>query len=179
MKAIGALPTEERIQKMNRYQWLWYYFNLKEEEKIDRSIAIDDLDFITWFIDPERSKAVREERQKQREKAESEDTKYKEYNSSEDNEIVNNSFDEEINQYLNGAQFTELPSARGVSSNETREEFFDKAVAIEKFINENPEDTTFNMIPINNKNIKNLNYKDKTERQILNENLDNDLDIIF
>ena len=35
MKATGSLPTDERVKKMNDQQWLWYYLNILEDERLE------------------------------------------------------------------------------------------------------------------------------------------------
>ena len=68
MKAIGLPPSDPRVSQMNDAQWLWCYFNEMEDYKEDSEKWRDRLDFISWFINPEMAKSVREQRPQEREK---------------------------------------------------------------------------------------------------------------
>lgn len=58
MKATGSLPTDERVKKMNDQQWLWYYLNILEDERLEEEKWKARLDYIGWWINPELAKSV-------------------------------------------------------------------------------------------------------------------------
>ena len=53
MKSVGALPTEERVQKMSDIQWIWYYNNLVKDNEEEEALTKDKIDYLTFFINPE------------------------------------------------------------------------------------------------------------------------------
>lgn len=61
MKAIGMPPSDPRIRQMNDAQWLWCYMNAKQDEEEEEKMWKTRLDYIGWYIDPERAKSVMEE----------------------------------------------------------------------------------------------------------------------
>lgn len=60
MKATKALPTEDRVQRMNDQQWLWYYLNLLEDEGEEEKKNKMRMDYLGWYINPEQAKRVME-----------------------------------------------------------------------------------------------------------------------
>ena len=95
MRATGALPTEERVQKMNDYQWLWYYLNILEEEKTDAEDSKLRLDYLGSYINPDLARSVVNKEN---------NSKYQAshmFNSS--------SFEEEMKAAMQGEEFVEVP----------------------------------------------------------------------
>lgn len=184
MKATGALPTEDRVKKMNKTQWLWYYYNLKQSEKKKREEMDDIIEYLTFFINYDMAKSVRDKKNKN-------NSKYKEENVQNANEVYNDEFEKEIEGYLKNETFVELPSSNYKSSTESKDEFIERALQMEQLIQQNPDAEYFKEIEVprrrsnnrsefsENKNINLKENKDLTEEEILKMNEDNDLDIIF
>lgn len=61
MKAIGMPPSDPRVRQMNDAQWLWCYMNEMEDRKDDERMWKTRLDYMGWYVDPERAKSVMEE----------------------------------------------------------------------------------------------------------------------
>lgn len=167
MKATGALPTEERVRKMNNYQWLWYYLNLVQTKKDENEERDNIIDYVTFFINGEMAKKVQEQK-----KAVKSQGKYEETNVGYENEVYNDSFEQEIQAALNGQNFIELPSSDYKSSTESKDDFIARALQIEQLAQENPDDIRFKKIDVPTRGKRKL-----TEEEILKMNKDNDLDI--
>jgi hypothetical protein len=58
MRATNALPTEERVQRMNDVQWLWYYINLQKDLKEEEDTWKYRLLYIAQFINSEQVKNI-------------------------------------------------------------------------------------------------------------------------
>lgn len=169
MKAIGALPTEERVQKMNNYQWLWYYHNLQEEQKKTIDERNNLVDYITFFINPDLAKAVQEKKNLDKGK---DVRKRNELNS---NETYNDDFEKEFGKYFQNKEgFIELPNSNGMTLNETEEEFFKKAMKIQEYVQQNPQDTFFKELP----KAQRINKK-MSEEEIIKYSVENNMDMIF
>ena len=106
MKATSALPTEDRVKKMNDVQWIWYYLNIvKDNEELD----IEDknkLDYLTFFINPQLSEEINKNRKNISGKTDINDS----------NIQKNDFFEDEFKRALMEAgisedDFTELPSS--------------------------------------------------------------------
>lgn len=132
MRTVGALPTEQRCQSMNIRQWLWYFYNIQQEEKEEDKNKEAIIDYITTFINPELAQHIREDKQNNQNNS----TKYNQSQPLDANTTINTEFEEELKQML-GEDFenmTELPSSGGVQSNLTKEEFFDQVLAMQDYI---------------------------------------------
>lgn len=172
MKATGALPTEERVKKMNSYQWLWYYLNIMEEKKKNNEERDNIIEYLTYFMNHELARTVHEKRESEKNK------KYKEQNIQYSNEVYNDSFDEEIAKALQGQKVVELPSSNYKSSTESKDDFIERAIKIEQFVKQYPDNIYTKEIITNKNKIKpSKKIKDLSEEEILNMNSDNDLDI--
>lgn len=137
MKAVGALPTEERVLKMNKYQWLWYYYNIMEDKREDIKRQDNLIEYITSFINPELAKTVRDNKNKD--------------NDNDLNTTTNDSFEEELKAMLNGEKLTELPSSDGYNSNLSEEEFIERAEQFAELAKTDPNNPLIKMLPKNNK----------------------------
>ena len=135
MKAVNALPTEERVLKMNKHQWLWYYYNIVQDKKEEFKRQDDLVEYITSFINPELARTVREQRG---------DTSDQDFN-----EVVNDSFEEELKSMLQGEELTELPSSSGYNSYLSEEEFVKKAKMYEEIARTDPNNPLVKMLPRN------------------------------
>lgn len=60
MRAFGALPTEQRVKDLNEHQWMWLYQNLAKEKQDRTEEKMEDMDYISFFINPELAQKVRE-----------------------------------------------------------------------------------------------------------------------
>lgn len=170
MKSIGALPTEERVQKMNNYQWLWYYYNLQQEKNNEVKEKNAIVDYLTFFINPDLAKAVQEQRQLEESK------NAKKHNELKENETYNDDFEKEFGQYFNNKEdFIEIPNSSGMAVNETEEEFFERAMKIQEYIQYNPSNDIFKELPKAQK----LHKKPVTEEEIIKYSIDKNEDVIF
>lgn len=187
MKAVGALPTEERVQKMNTHQWLWFYFNLMEDKKQDNQDRDNIMDYLTAFINPEMAKAVRENREAT-----------KNENAQDLNTTVNTEFERELQAMMNGENFNEieedfenkedikksknksiqwkeLPSSGGYQSHLSEEDFIKRAQMFEEIARTDPTNPAVKMLPRN----KRLNELQMSEKQLLKNNENHNKDIII
>ncbi len=53
MRAVGALPTEERCLRMRDVQWMWYYRNMIEDLRENAKRRRDEIEYLAAFINPE------------------------------------------------------------------------------------------------------------------------------
>lgn len=53
MRAVGALPTEERCLRMRDVQWMWYYRNMIEDYKEDVKRKRNEIEYLAAFFNPE------------------------------------------------------------------------------------------------------------------------------
>lgn len=133
MKATGALPTEDRVKRMNTYQWLWYYFNILEEQEAKFKLQYDQIDYLSWFINPDMAKVIKEKNNRN-----NSDEKYEERNVTRENEVINDTFEDEIDKILNNEKHVDLPDSHYKSTTESKDEFFKRAMAFEEFLNNQP-----------------------------------------
>lgn len=188
MKAVGALPTEERVQQMNTYQWLWYYYNLVEDKKRDDEDRDNIVDYLTAFINPEMAKIVREKRDAT-----------KNSNASDLNTTVSTEFERELQAMMGTEDFEEieeetdnkedvsiakrkkrikwqeLPSSGGYQSHLSEEEFIKRAKMFEELARTDPNNPAIKLLPRN----KRLNQMQMSEKQLLKNNEYHDKDIII
>ena len=122
---------------MNKYQWLWYYYNIIEDKREDIKRQDDLVEYITSFINPELAKTVRDNKNKN--------------NNTNLNTTINDSFEEELKAMLNGEELTELPSSDGYNSNLSEEEFLERAEQFAKLAKTDPNNPLFKMLPRNKK----------------------------
>jgi len=167
MKYFNALPTEQRVKELNNAQYIWLYLNILEDKKQQIQERNDVLDYLKYFMNFDLAKAVDE----QKKKNEKSTSKYEERNVSNANEIYNDSFDAEIAKYLDNEKFVELPSSDYKYSTESKEEFIERALAFEQFLNsEQFNNSMFDDRLINNQNINNQN----NNKEIIDkENIEN------
>jgi len=133
MRATSALPTEDRVKKMNDVQWIWYYLNIiKDEEELN----IEDkskLDYLTYFINPQMAESVMKNKGKEIEgKSEVNHT----------NTQYNDLFDEELKKALSESgisedSFVELPSSDAAGDPYESEADFITRAMNEQFNNDN------------------------------------------
>lgn len=152
MKATHALPTEERVQRMNDVQWLWYYFGIQNDREEEEKLWKRRFLYMAQFVNYDMMKEVL---QKEIEADEAKNgksikhEKYKETNVTYDNQIVNSEFDEMLKEAMNGQEFSavELPGSNGAGdANESKDNFLDRVFANETFVN------NYNNDVINKKN---------------------------
>lgn len=138
MKAAGALPTEDRVKKMNDHQWLWYYYNLIEDDDEKEKLDKLKLDFLTWYINPELVKKVNDDKNNNA-KSES-----REVNPNNPNEVIihkaevtNDSFEDELNKALGKDSLTQLPDelSKG-NANESKDDFISRVIQNQESISE-------------------------------------------
>jgi hypothetical protein len=129
MHSFKALPTEQRVMNMNKFQWLWCYYNIIEEENKKIKNVNDIVEYMTYFMNMDLAKAVKENKEKK-------ESKYKETNIRNADEVYNDDFDAEVGEYLKNERFVELPSSNYKSCAETKDEFIDRALEMEKFANQ-------------------------------------------
>jgi hypothetical protein len=153
MKATKALPTEDRVQRMNDQQWLWYYLNLVEDEQEDEKRNKARMDYMGWWVNPELAKRVSDhekmEAKRQRNQAqgiteeEGLGARVEQDPNDPNKEIVyhetvkNDSFDEEVQRALaeaglNPEEAVELPDSTGAGDpTESQEDFLKRVMAMQ------------------------------------------------
>jgi hypothetical protein len=136
MKATGALPTEERVQKMNDQQWLWSYLNIIQDEEEEEKNWKHRLDYVGWFINEDKYKSVAsilKESNNNGQKQLNDNEEEKHYD--ENPVIVNDSFEEELRRALNDngenpGAFTELPDSNLIGNpNESKNDFISRVLS--------------------------------------------------
>lgn len=171
MKAIGALPTERRVQEMNNYQWLWFYHNLMEEKKKNNKERDDIIDYLSFFINPDMAKAVQEKKN---------NNNPMKKNELKSTESYNDEFEKEFGKFFeNKDEFIEIPNSGGMQNNENENEFFERAMKIQEFIQNNPNNEYFKELP-KAKRIKHKKQQhEMTEKEIIKYSVENNTDVIF
>lgn len=155
MYHVHALPTEQRVRDMNDYQWIWYWLNIQEQKKKHYKEVQDNIDYLSFFINPEIAQSVRNQREGGSSTGGAH-TEKNPYNPSQvtvyGNTTVDNDFDEKLKMFLkDGETFTDLKDERTPgNANESRDDFIARAMQMEKIVNEqnkqaqdagvNPED---------------------------------------
>jgi len=141
MRATSALPTEDRVKKMNDVQWLWYYLNIvKDDEESDIGDK-NKIEYLTYFINPEMAKGV----------AKNKDKEINKTRVNEANTQYNDFFDEELKKALMEANigedsFTELPGSDMTGDPDESEDDFLARVMNHQFSNENFNQPQFSKI---------------------------------
>ena len=149
MKSVGALPTEERVQKMSDIQWIWYYNNLVKDNEEEEALTKDKIDYLTFFINPELAKGV----------IKNENINNKNISIQKNDVYINDNFEAELKAALGDEQLTELPGAGGAGNeNMSSDEFLNMAIAMQSFVDQQ------------NLNIQNNNKENLDEEK----NIDND-----
>jgi len=175
MKAIGALPSEDRVQKMNDAQWLWCYLNELEDQGERLELEDAYLTGLHFAINPDYAKKVVEYKDKYKKgiKKNKIDKKYHEEESQlgEDKIVVtkepiySTEFEKELAEAMKGVEFTELPGDNFVGSNESEEEFLGRVIAMEQKVQKENEVANQQQNKIESK-----------KQDIIQELIDNDLD---
>lgn len=157
MKAIGALPTEERVQRMSEVQWLYCHYNINKDEEEEEIKWKARLDYLGLYIRPDVARSVIEadlkgEKQKENGNVSTSRTSVekKKVNSviSEDGNTefvvldtdINEGFESELRKALSGEniseqEFTELPDSQNAGNPfETQEDFLARVLANQNLI---------------------------------------------
>lgn len=143
MKAAGALPTEERVQKMNDHQWFFCYYQLLEDEKEEEERLKNKMDYMAFFMNPELAVKYREQQDSLKSQAEGKKTNipnmkaHEEVNPYNPNQIISygdttmdESFDEKIKMFMTDDQVTELSDdVQKGNAMESKEDFLARAMA--------------------------------------------------
>lgn len=133
MRAVGALPTEERCLRMRDVQWMWYYRNMIEDMRENAKRRRDELEYLAAFINPEGVQQVQMNRGV-------EDTgKGGTYtNSSGTMEVVrkstrvNDDFEREFREALGDEKLMDLGTEHQKGNmNETEGEFLSKVMSMQ------------------------------------------------
>ena len=158
MKAAGALPTEERVQKMSNIQWLWYYKNLVKDEEENESLIKSRIDYLAFFVNPQLHKSVNDIQN-----GKIYDDENNNFNISrpvKGDVYVNDSFEEELKAALGGEELTVLPdSSSAGNANMSQDDFLMMAQEMQQFFGE-----------------QNINAPADNENVIENDFDENDLD---
>jgi len=135
MKAVGALPTESRIQKMNDQQWLWYYLNILKDSEEDEKVWKTRFDYLGWFINPKLAKSVMGfENNIDNDDIDSDNIG--DIQVIQGDQVINSNFEDELRNALSSGgisedDFTELPSSTEIGNpNETEKQFLSKVLAL-------------------------------------------------
>jgi hypothetical protein len=142
MKASGALPTEDRVKKMNDHQWFYYYYQLLEDEKEEEERLKHKMDYMAFYMNPELAMKVREQEDSAKNgtlKPNNVDrTKaHEEINPNNPNQIisykdttVDDDFDKKMKMFMNENEITELSDdVRKGDATESKEDFLSRAIA--------------------------------------------------
>lgn len=174
MKATGALPTEERVQKMSDLQWLWYYRNLVKDEEEHNKGWQDRLDYIGWWINPKMAEGVMNSR-KNKDNATNKFDPKRDYEDQVKNApigqsivhehgdvVVNSSFEEELRRAMaeTGEEPTVLPES-GAAGNvaESKDDFIARAMAMQGMFD------GMDSIPHENDSIPHENDEEQSQTQ--------------
>lgn len=133
MKAVGALPTEERCRRMSDVQWMWFYMNILKDAKEEAEGTRDKLDYLAWFINPEQMQRVQERRKWEESGERKPGQAYHEVRGDREvvyhEERVNDSFERELAQAMGDEKGVELPDAQFKGNpNESKDEFIARAL---------------------------------------------------
>jgi hypothetical protein len=143
MKSAGALPTEDRVKKMNDHQWFYYYYQLLEDEKEEEEKLKNKMDYMAFYMNPELAVKYREQQDSLKSQAEGKKTNipnmkaHEEVNPYNPNQIISygdttmdESFDEKIKMFMTDDQVTELSDdVRKGNAMESKEDFLARAMA--------------------------------------------------
>lgn len=134
MKAAGALPTEERVQKMSNIQWLWYYKNLIKDEEENESLMKSRIDYLAFFVNPELHKSVMDIANGNIYKDENDEIIQKTPVPKKEGVYVNDSFEEELKAALGDEALTVLPdSSSAGNANMSQDDFLRMAEQMQQF----------------------------------------------
>jgi len=144
MKATGTLPTEERVQRMNDQQWLWFYFNLRKDEEEDDKKWKERLDYSGWYTNPNlaRSVMMQELVKDNPEAVKQMNMENGEYEDIKDT-VNNDTFEDEFKRALaqdglSEDAFTELPDSMNAGNpNESKTDFLNRVMANQELMNQN------------------------------------------
>lgn len=158
MRAAGALPTEERVQKMNDLQWLWYYRNIVLDEDEDNKSWQERLDYMGWWINPKMAEGVMNIKNGKKSNINSKPSEQEQIENApvgqsiinvEGNVVVNDSFEAELQKALaeSGQEVTVLPeSGSAGNAMESKDDFIARAMEMQNMF--------ANMPSMDNENIE-------------------------
>lgn len=156
MRAAGALPTEERVQKMNDLQWLWYYRNIVLDEDEDNKGWQERLDYMGWWINPKMAEGVMNIKNGKKANVNNKSSEQEQIENApvgqstinvEGNVVVNDSFEEELRRAMaeTGEELTVLPeSGSAGNAMESKDDFLARAMEMQNMF--------ANMPPMDNEN---------------------------
>ncbi|MFW6014949.1 MAG: hypothetical protein ACOCRK_00765 [bacterium] len=148
---------------MNDQQWLWYYFNLVEDEREDEKRWKSRLDYLGWYSNPKLAKSVMEqEKIKNGEMDEKESSNVNDDNTIEvqGDTAINTGFEEELKNALKDAgisedEFVELPDSKNAGNpNESKDDFLQRVMNMQDQLvnqNNNLENQSINDSKLNEK----------------------------
>jgi hypothetical protein len=139
MEAIGALPTEDRVKRMNDHQWLWAYFNVQKDEEEEEQKWKTRLDYMGWWANPQLAKSVAEHEHNKREGIQEEaGEKPGDEIIVEGDKAINDDFENELKLALKDAgmteeEFTELPDSHHVGNDyESQRDFLSRVASMQQ-----------------------------------------------
>lgn len=139
MRAVGALPTEQRVVDMSEIQWMWYYLNIIEDLKETEDATKVKLDYLAFFINPELFKSSQAQQNKGKNGRTSAHTVVSGNTETIYHDTkVNDDFDAMLAEAMNGEIPTELPDdvVKG-DAYESKEDFLDRVFNAEGFVKAN------------------------------------------
>ncbi len=172
MQEVKALPTEQRVKDMNDYQWLWYWYNMKETINEEEELEKAKRDYLCMFINPELWKHIREQdRLKSSGIGDGAHTEtYGNTQITYGDTTTDDDFDKKL-QYMmqnSNEEFTELPSSHEKgNASERPEDFFKRVMGNQEYVQEQ-----------NKQNILKHKKQEQQQQEKLDPNPDN-LDLIF
>lgn len=111
------MPNDPSIQSMNYVQWMWCYSNIIEDKKQEEEIWRHRLKYMGIFVNPEAVKKVAEYENKVDSKGMSNKSTISHNNYEDESIYVNDEFEKEFQEAINGNKFVELP--QGTYGDET------------------------------------------------------------
>lgn len=154
MKSAGALPTEDRVKKMNDHQWFYYYYQLLEDEKEEEEKLKNKMDYMAFYMNPELAMKVREQENSLEAQAKglkpnkvNKTKAHEEVNPNNPNQIisykdttVDEDFAKKMKMFMNEDEITELSDdVRKGNATESKEDFLSRAIANTKMADKENE----------------------------------------
>lgn len=141
MRAAGALPTEQRVKDMTDAQYLWYYLNLVEDRQEEMDIRRSELDYLSYFINPDMAKVVQESRNNENKGTSVRTVTNGNVTTTYKDNIVNADFEKELEEALNGEPLTELGSSTEKGNKyESKDNFLQRVQSFGKVVKQQQEE---------------------------------------
>jgi hypothetical protein len=162
MKAFNLLPSSPILREMNEAQWIWCYLNLLEDQGEKEELWKARLKYMGLFVNPDAVKELSKLEEKESNyKSPIRSTNNQNIQYDDDSVYTSSSFEQEIAQAMGGENFMELPDPDDVRGNP----------------NMSSDDFLLSVMD-NIDEFDAIQGKIELQKQELDYDLDNDLDII-